>query len=95
MWLMLQHNQPDDFVVATGETHSVREFCKVAFEHVGLNYEDYVAVDPKFFRPAEVDHLLGNAGKAQKVLGWKAKVKFHDLVTEMVQSDLGLEQMRD
>ncbi len=95
MWLMLQHNQPDDFVVATGETHSVREFCKVAFEHVGLNYEDYVAVDPKFFRPAEVDHLLGNAGKAQKVLGWKAKVKFHDLVTEMVQSDLSLEQMRD
>ena len=95
MWLMLQHDKPDDFVVATGETHSVKEFCQVAFEHVGLNYEDYVAVDPKFFRPAEVDHLLGDAGKAHEVLGWKAKVKFRDLVTEMVDSDLAVERMRD
>jgi len=96
MWLMLQQDKPDDYVVATGETHSVKEFCQVAFEHVGLNnYEEYVAVDPKFFRPAEVDHLLGNAAKAQKVLGWKAKVKFRDLVTEMVDADLAVEQMRD
>ncbi|MCL4511299.1 MAG: GDP-mannose 4,6-dehydratase [Bacteroidetes bacterium] len=95
MWLMLQKDEPDDFVVATGETHSVREFCQVAFEHVGLNYEDYVVVDPRFFRPAEVDHLLGDASKAHKVLDWHAKVKFHDLVVEMVASDLALEQNRD
>ncbi len=95
MWLMLQQDKPDDFVVATGETHSVKEFCEAAFEHVGLNFEDHVEIDPKFFRPAEVDHLLGDATKAQKVLGWKAKVTFHELVTEMVDSDLAVEQTRD
>jgi len=94
MWLMLQQNVPDDFVVATGETHSVREFCKVAFEHVGLEYENYVVVDPMFYRPSEVDHLLGNAKKAETVLGWKPTVRFHELVSEMVESDIQLEKKR-
>jgi len=88
MWLMLQHDEPDDFVVATGETHSVRDFCKVAFNHVGLNYKDYVKIDKKYFRPAEVDLLIGDAKKAKKKLGWKPKIKFEKLVTLMVDADL-------
>lgn len=88
MWLMLQQEKADDFVIATGEAHSVKEFCKVAFEHVGLNYEDYVKVDQKFFRPAEVQHLLGDATKAQKVLGWKPEVGFEQLVKIMVDNDM-------
>jgi GDPmannose 4,6-dehydratase len=88
MWLMLQQPEPDDYVIATGVTTSVREFCKLAFEYVGLNYEDHVVVDPKFFRPAEVEVLLGNPQKAQQKLGWTAKTKLSDLVYEMVDADI-------
>ena len=88
MWLMLQQEQPDDYVVATGETHSVREFVDIAFSHVGLNYEDYVVVDPQFFRPAEVELLLGDSQKAQEKLGWKPEVSFEQLVHMMIDADL-------
>jgi GDPmannose 4,6-dehydratase len=88
MWLMLQQDQPDDFVIATGLTHTVKEFVETAFQHVGLNWEDFVIQDPKFMRPAEVDLLLGDSTKAQKVLGWKPKVSFEELVKMMVKSDL-------
>ena len=88
MWLMLQQDKPDDYVVATGETHSVREFLQIAFSHVGLNYEDYVVVDPRFIRPAEVDLLLGDPTKARENLGWKPEVSFEQLVTMMVDADL-------
>jgi GDPmannose 4,6-dehydratase len=88
MWLMLQQETPDDYVIATGETHSVREFCDVAFRHVGLDYRDYVVQDEQFFRPAEVDLLVGDPTKACEVLGWKAQTKFHDLVGLMVDADL-------
>jgi GDPmannose 4,6-dehydratase len=88
MWLMLQQDAPDDYVVATGETHSVRRFCEIAFGHVGLEWEDHVKVDEKFYRPAEVDLLIGDPAKAEKVLGWKRKMSFEDLVTTMVDSDL-------
>ena len=90
MWLMLQQDQPDDYVIAAGECHSVREFVEIAFAEAGLDYKDYVVVDEKFFRPAEVDILLGNCTKAQKVLGWKYKRSFRDLVREMAQADLKL-----
>ena len=89
MWMMLQQPQPDDYVVATGATHSVREFCEVAFGCVGLNYQDYVTSDPAFFRPAEVDLLLGDPAKAKRVLGWTPKCSFRKLVQEMVEEDLG------
>jgi GDPmannose 4,6-dehydratase len=88
MWLMLQQPSPDDYVIATGETHSVREFLEEAFSYVGLHWQDYVKVDPKYFRPAEVDLLLGDASKAQRVLGWKPRVTFRDLVRLMVDADL-------
>jgi GDPmannose 4,6-dehydratase len=88
MWLMLQQDSPDDYVVATGETHSVREFCEVAFHHVGLNWEDHVVVDEKFFRPAEVDLLIGEPTKAHKVLDWKPETTFDELVRMMVEADL-------
>ena len=88
MYLMLQQDEPDDFVIATGETHSVRRFCEVAFGHVGLKWEDHVKVDEKFFRPAEVDLLIGDPSKAERVLGWKRKVHFEDLVTMMVDADM-------
>ncbi|HOV40412.1 MAG TPA: GDP-mannose 4,6-dehydratase [Oscillospiraceae bacterium] len=88
MWLMLQQEKPDDYVIATGETHTIREMCDVAFKYVGLNYEDYVKVDPRFFRPAEVDLLLGDPTKAKKALGWKLEVDFKQLIEMMVQSDL-------
>jgi GDPmannose 4,6-dehydratase len=89
MWLMLQQTSPDDYVVATGETHEVREFCDIAFGHVGLNYRDYVTVDPKFFRAAEVDLLLGSPDKAISKLGWNPlKTSFEDLVKIMVESDM-------
>jgi GDPmannose 4,6-dehydratase len=90
MWLMLQQDTPDDFVVSTAETHSVREFCQIAFGHAGLSWEDHVVVDEKFFRPAEVDLLIGTAGKAESVLGWKAETSFEDLVQMMVSADLDL-----
>jgi GDPmannose 4,6-dehydratase len=88
MYLMLQQDEPEDFVISTGEDHSVREFCDVAFSHVGLNYTDYVVQDPKFYRPAEVDQLIGSYAKAEKELGWKPEVNFNGLVTMMVESDL-------
>jgi GDPmannose 4,6-dehydratase len=88
MWLMLQPDVADDFVVATGRTHSVRDFLQIAFSHVGLNYEDYVVIDPEFIRPAEVELLLGNPAKATQILGWKPEVSFEQLVTLMVDADL-------
>lgn len=88
MHSMLQQPQPDDYVIATGETHSVREFCDLAFGHVGLNYEDYVVVDPKFYRPAEVHLLLGDASKARQTLGWQPRITFPQLVRMMVDHDL-------
>jgi GDPmannose 4,6-dehydratase len=88
MWRMLQQDKPGDYVIATGETHSVREFCAEAFSHVGLNWKDFVKVDAKYFRPAEVDVLLGDASKARSVLGWEPKVTFKELARLMVEADL-------
>jgi GDPmannose 4,6-dehydratase len=88
MWRMLQQDEPGDYVVATGETHSVREFCEVAFSHVGLHWEDHVTTDEKFFRPAEVDLLVGDPSKARKELGWEPTVRFDGLVRMMVDADL-------
>ncbi|MBU4612337.1 GDP-mannose 4,6-dehydratase [Achromobacter sp. GG226] len=88
MWRMLQQPQGGDYVIATGRTVSVRRFCELAFSHVGLNYEDYVKVDPAFYRPAEVDILLGNPAKAQRVLGWQATTALEDLVAMMLETDL-------
>jgi GDPmannose 4,6-dehydratase len=88
MWLMLQQDTADDYVVATGRTTTVREMCRIAFEHVGLNHEDYVVIDPKFQRPAEVDVLLGNAGKARAKLGWAPKTSLEQLIEMMVDADL-------
>ncbi len=88
MWLMLQHDTPDDFVVATGETRSIRELCEVAFGAVGLDWHDHVVLDERFYRPAEVDALVGNAAKAERVLGWSRKVDFKEMVETMVESDL-------
>jgi len=94
MWLMLQHEHPDDYVVATGETHSVREFCQQAFDYVGLDWEKYVVVDPKFHRPAEVDLLVGDPSKAGRELHWEPSITFGDLVRIMVDADLAaLRQM--
>jgi GDPmannose 4,6-dehydratase len=90
MWLMLQQPAGDDYVLATGETHSVREFLELAFEHVGLDWQKHVEIDPKFFRPAEVDLLIGNAEKARKQLNWSPKTKFADLVHLMVDADVNL-----
>jgi GDPmannose 4,6-dehydratase len=90
MYLMLQQDSPDDYVVATGETHSVRRFCEVAFGHVGLDYEDHVVIDEKFYRPAEVDLLIGTPAKAEAKLGWTPTVGFEDLVTMMVDADVAL-----
>ncbi len=90
MWRMLQHDKPEDFVIATGQARSVRDFVKIAFESVGLDYQDHVKLDPQFLRPAEVDHLIGNPAKAERLLGWKPKVGFEKLVEMMVRSDLDL-----
>jgi GDPmannose 4,6-dehydratase len=90
MWRMLQLDRPDDFVIATGETHSVKEFLEAAFAQVGLNWKSYVEVDPRYFRPTEVDYLQGDASKAERVLGWKPKVRFQDLVKLMVDADIRL-----
>jgi GDPmannose 4,6-dehydratase len=87
MWRMLQHDRPDDFVVATGEAHSVREFCEIAFDHAGLHWQEHVQIDPRYERPAEVDFLLGDASKAHAELGWKPTVTFEALVTMMVDAD--------
>lgn len=88
MWLMMQNDTPDDFVISSGETHSVREFCEVAFAHAGLDWEKFVKVDPEFYRPAEVQSLIGKSTKAREELGWKPEVSFEGLVTRMVDADL-------
>ena len=88
MWRILQQDQPDDYVIATGETHSVQEFCEEAFSHVGLDWKDYVKIDRKYFRPAEVDLLLGDPSKARRVLGWEPRVTFRELARLMVDADL-------
>lgn len=90
MWLMLQQSQPDDYVVATGKTHSVRNLCEEAFSYLGLDWEDHVVVDPAFIRPAEVDRLVGDASKARQVLGWQPAVSFPELIHMMVDADLAL-----
>lgn len=94
MWLMLQQDEPDDYVVATGETHSVQELVEIAFRHVGLDWRDHVVVDEKYVRPAEVDLLIGDASKAREKLGWRQEVSFEELVRMMVDSDLALLQKR-
>ncbi len=88
MHSMLQQSEPDDFVVATGETHSVRELCEIAFAEVDLDYREFVKVDERYYRPAEVDLLIGDASKARRVLGWKPTYTFQELIKEMVASDL-------
>ena len=90
MWLMLQQDQPDDYVIATGETHTVQEFVEIAFTHAGLNWEDHVKLDPKFIRPAEVDLLIGDPTKAKQQLGWQPSVDFPSLVRMMVDADINL-----
>jgi GDPmannose 4,6-dehydratase len=88
MWLMLQQDKPDDYVIATGNTSSVREMCDIAFSYAGLNYKDYVEIDPKLYRPAEVERLLGNPKKAKEKLGWEAKTQVKELVELMVEADM-------
>ena len=90
MWLMLQAEKPDDYVIATGETFSVREFCERAFGMVGLHWKDFVRHDARYLRPAEVDLLLGDPAKAKKQLGWKPRVSFPELVKMMVETDMEL-----
>ena len=90
MWLMMQQDEPDDYVIATNETHSVREFLEVAFAHAGLDWQKHVEIDPRYFRPAEVDLLIGDYSKAKKKLGWEPKTKFAELVKIMVEADLKL-----
>jgi GDPmannose 4,6-dehydratase len=88
MWLMLQQDKPDDYVVATGRTTTIRDMCKIAFGHAGLDMDRYVVIDPAFFRPAEVDVLLGNPAKAKEKLGWSAEISLEEMIVEMVQADL-------
>jgi GDPmannose 4,6-dehydratase len=90
MWMMLQKEIPNDYVIASGETHTVREFLKIAFSYVGLNYEDHVIIDPQFIRPADVELLKGDCRKAQRELDWKYSISFKDLIYEMVDTDLAL-----
>jgi GDPmannose 4,6-dehydratase len=88
MWMMLQADEPDDYVVATGETHSVREFLELAFSHAGIDWESHVEIDSRYFRPSEVDVLLGDPSKARAQLGWEPKVGFEELVRIMVDADV-------
>jgi GDPmannose 4,6-dehydratase len=90
MWLMLQQDKPDDYVVATNETHSIREFLDLAFGHVKLDWRKHVEIDPRYYRPAEVDLLIGDYSKAKRLLGWEPKTKFADLVRLMVDADVKL-----
>jgi GDPmannose 4,6-dehydratase len=90
MWLMLQRDQADDFVIATGKSHSVRQCVEIAFDHVGLDWEQYVRIDPQFVRPAEVDHLIGDPTKAREQLGWEPRTSFEELIRLMVDADLKL-----
>jgi GDPmannose 4,6-dehydratase len=91
MWLMLQQSEPSDYVIATGETHSVREFAELAFKHLGLDYRQYVTMDSKFFRPAEIESLQGDSSYALKVLGWKYSLTFEQLVKELVDADMHIQ----
>ncbi len=97
MWMMLQQDEPDDYVVGTGETHAVRELCEVAFSHVGLDWRDYVVQDPRFMRPADVNLLISDPSKARRVLGWEPRVTFEELIRMMVDADLALveKEMRE
>jgi GDPmannose 4,6-dehydratase len=88
MWMMLQTGNPEDYVIGTGESHSVREFVQIAFDHLGLDYQKFVTTDPQYYRPAEIYDLVADASKARKKLGWKNNYQFVDLVKEMVESDL-------
>ena len=88
MWMMLQQDEPEDFVIATGEAHSVRDFVEAAFSRLNLDWERYVEIDPKYFRPTEADHLQGDSGKAREKLGWQPRVSFDALVGMMVDHDL-------
>ena len=92
MWMMLQAKQPDDYVIATGETHTVREFLDRAFGYLDLDWPQYVKIDPRYYRPTEVDLLIGDATKAKRLLGWEPKVSFEDLVIMMVEADLRAER---
>lgn len=94
MWLMLQQSEPEDYVIATGEAHSVREFLHEAFNYAGMDWEKYVEIDPRYFRPTEVDVLIGDSRKAQKKLGWKPRVKFKELVKLMVDADIQKEELK-
>jgi GDPmannose 4,6-dehydratase len=95
MWLMLQQDDPQDFVIATGQSHSVREFLEEAFSYTDLDWKEYVEIDPRYFRPTEVELLLGDAGRAQKILGWEPEVGFKELVRLMVDADIkALEEMK-
>ena len=88
MWLMLQQNKPEEYVIATGRTTTVRDMCQIAFDHVGLNMDDHVVIDPKFFRPAEVETLLGDPSKAKQDLGWSPEISLEEMICEMVDADL-------
>ncbi len=88
MWLMLQQDNPDDYVIATGRTSSVREMCEIAFHHVGLEMEKHLVIDPAFFRPAEVDILLGDSSKARSTLGWEPVITLEEMIREMIDADL-------
>ncbi len=90
MWLMLQQEKPEDYVVATGKSHTVRELCQAAFGHVGLDYRKYVDIDPRYYRPTEVDDLRGDAYKAERQLGWRPKTSFEELIRLMMEADLEL-----
>ena len=90
MWLMLQQEKPEDYVIATNETHSVREFLEIAFAHAGLDWKKYVEIDPRYFRPTEVELLIGDPAKAKQKLGWEPKTKFVDLAKLMVDADVEL-----
>jgi GDPmannose 4,6-dehydratase len=90
MWLMLQQDKPDDYVIATNETHSVKEFLKLSFDYAGLNWKKHVEIDPRYFRPAEVDLLIGDYSKAKRKLGWKPKTRFAELAKLMVDADIEL-----
>jgi GDPmannose 4,6-dehydratase len=94
MWLMLQQEEPDDYVIATGETHTIREVLDLAFGYLNLDWKQFVKIDPRYYRPTEVDLLIGDAKKAKKKLGWEPKVTFNELVTMMVKSDLEVERIK-
>ena len=94
MWLMLQKDKPEDYVIATGEAHSVREFAQIAFDSVGLDYSRYVEVDENLYRPSELNILLGDATKAKENLGWKQSISFRELVEEMIEADLNFYSSR-